>query len=278
MPLGALLPAIISGVGSLLGQGINAMSTSSANQSQLNYNKEMYDRQRADALADWTMQNDYNSPQAQMKRFKDAGLNPNLIYGQMTNSPVVRTSSPQSYSPEVARVDLGHVANTAMSAYFDTQLKEAQINNLRAQNSNILQDTLLKSANVLAVGTNTATKQIELANLQKYSADAAEASLRSLEIGNRSKLQDIEIKEIMKAPNLQQALQNVKNLESTNYETKARIQNLLKSGKLQDLDIQLKKNGIQPGDPMYLRMANQLLQNPSATWDNIKGWFKNLTK
>lgn len=30
----------------------------------------------------WNMQNKYNTPFNQMKRFKDAGLNPNLIYGQ----------------------------------------------------------------------------------------------------------------------------------------------------------------------------------------------------
>lgn len=277
MPGPLLVPLIAAGA-QLVGQGINAMTTSQANKEQLAYNREMYDKQRADALADWTMQNEYNSPQAQMQRFKDAGLNPNLIYGQMTNSPVVRTSSPQSYTPNVARVDLGSVANTALASYFDTQLKQAQVNNLKAQNSNILQDTLLKAANVLAVGTNNAIKQTELANLQTYSADAARESLRSLELSNKGKLQDIEIKEIMKAPNLQTALQNIKNLQSTNEETRVRIQNLLNTGKLQDLDIQLKKNGIQPGDPMYLRMANQLLQNPSATWDSIKGWFKNLTK
>lgn len=32
----------------------------------------------------WKMQNEYNSPKAQMQRFKEAGLNPNLIYGKGT--------------------------------------------------------------------------------------------------------------------------------------------------------------------------------------------------
>lgn len=32
-------------------------------------------------LAKWQLENAYNSPLEQMKRFKDAGLNPNLIYG-----------------------------------------------------------------------------------------------------------------------------------------------------------------------------------------------------
>jgi len=33
-------------------------------------------------LEQWHLQNQYNTPQAQMTRFKQAGLNPNLIYGQ----------------------------------------------------------------------------------------------------------------------------------------------------------------------------------------------------
>ncbi len=32
----------------------------------------------------WNMQNAYNDPSAQMARLKQAGLNPNLIYGQST--------------------------------------------------------------------------------------------------------------------------------------------------------------------------------------------------
>lgn len=41
----------------------------------------------------WKMQADYNSPQSQMQRFADAGLNPNLIYGQGNNGNM--TSAPQ---------------------------------------------------------------------------------------------------------------------------------------------------------------------------------------
>lgn len=47
----------------------------------------------------WNMQNAYNSPKEQMKRYQDAGLSPYLIYGQGT--PGNATSSP-SYSPTKA--------------------------------------------------------------------------------------------------------------------------------------------------------------------------------
>lgn len=140
----SLMPSLISGGASLLGGLINAGSTSSANQSQLSYSKEMYEKQRADALSDWNMQNAYNSPSAQMARFKEAGLNPNLIYGQMSNSPVVRSSTVQSYNPTPPQIDLGGTANMALGQYYDTQLKAAQIDNLKEQNILMKQDSLIK--------------------------------------------------------------------------------------------------------------------------------------
>lgn len=44
----------------------------------------------------WNVQNQYNSPEAQMQRFMDAGLNPHLIYGQGNSG---NASAPPAYSP-----------------------------------------------------------------------------------------------------------------------------------------------------------------------------------
>lgn len=41
----------------------------------------------------WNMQNEYNTPQAQMQRYLDAGLNPNLIYGQSNMSGDVKSAT-----------------------------------------------------------------------------------------------------------------------------------------------------------------------------------------
>jgi len=67
-----------AGIGAL-GQIVNAAFQSQMNKRMLQYNYQMYKTQRADALSDWARANEYNSPLAQMQRFKDAGLNPNLI-------------------------------------------------------------------------------------------------------------------------------------------------------------------------------------------------------
>ena len=60
--IAAALPAIIGAGSNLIGQGLNGLLTSGANRSSQNFQKNMYDRQRADALADWNRQNEYNSP------------------------------------------------------------------------------------------------------------------------------------------------------------------------------------------------------------------------
>lgn len=48
------------------------------------------------SMAMWHEQNKYNSPEAQMQRFKDAGLNPHLIYGQGNSG---NAGSPPQYMP-----------------------------------------------------------------------------------------------------------------------------------------------------------------------------------
>ena len=50
------------------------------------YAQEAAERQNKLQLEWWNMQNEYNSPKAQLGRLVDAGLNPNLIYGQMQSS------------------------------------------------------------------------------------------------------------------------------------------------------------------------------------------------
>lgn len=179
--MASLAPSLISGGASLLGGLINAGSTSSANQSQLSYSKEMYEKQRADALADWNMQNAYNSPSAQMARFKEAGLNPNLIYGQMSNSPVVRSSSPQSYNPTPPQIDLGGAANMALTQYYDTKLKSAQIDNLKEQNLLMKQDSLIKMYEGISKNLQNQKSEFEVKNqgdLLKMSLDAMKANIR----------------------------------------------------------------------------------------------------
>lgn len=124
-----LAPAITAGA-SLLGQGIGAYSAGRMNKRAERFARSMYDKQRQHAVDDWHMMNAYNDPSAQMQRLRDAGLNPNLVYGSgadATTSSAPRSS--QSHQPkyETPKLDLGSVAMQAM------QMKQLQANISRTE-------------------------------------------------------------------------------------------------------------------------------------------------
>lgn len=138
-----VVPAITAGA-SIIGNLLNTGSTQKTNQRQLEYNKELYDKQRADALADWNMQNAYNSPSQQMQRFKEAGLNPNLVYGQMTNSPVVRSTEAKAPDFVAPRIDTSAIGSS-LSMYYDlkqkaatTELIQEQAKQKKLENENLV--------------------------------------------------------------------------------------------------------------------------------------------
>ena len=92
---------ILGGIGTLLGGPVGGLVGSLA--SSLFSNRGAMRRQR---LADqqnirfWKMQNEYNLPKNQMKRLRDAGLNPNLIYGSgSANTGVAGSISPSKPAP-----------------------------------------------------------------------------------------------------------------------------------------------------------------------------------
>jgi len=60
----------------------------------LNTGSQVYTnaKNRKWALQDWERQNAFNSPKQQMQRYKEAGLNPNLIYTQSNTAAPVRST------------------------------------------------------------------------------------------------------------------------------------------------------------------------------------------
>lgn len=120
-----IVPAL-SAAASLAGNLFNIGSTKKTNQAQQDYNSQLYDKQRADALSDWNRQNQYNSPSQQMQRFKEAGLNPNLVYGQMTNAPVVRSAEAKAPDFVAPRLDTQNIGNI-LGSYYDIKSKELSL-------------------------------------------------------------------------------------------------------------------------------------------------------
>ena len=85
------LGSLVGGIFGLAGQSLN-----------YGFQKRLQDRQNEFNLQMWNLQNEYNSPAAQMKRFEEAGLNPALMYGSA--SPGNAMSTPQMGTPDAPNI------------------------------------------------------------------------------------------------------------------------------------------------------------------------------
>ena len=102
-------------------------------------NKELAKYQYDLQLEQWNRANEYNSPKMQMQRYQDAGLNPNLIYGNGSSSAGMAAQSAPSYErPNVEAVPLG-MPNTlnAVSSMLDQALKVSQIKKTAQETANL---------------------------------------------------------------------------------------------------------------------------------------------
>lgn len=135
--LPAAASAAIGSAGSIVGSGLSYKKQ-----------KKLMNQAYQNDINMWNMQNAYNTPQAQMARLREAGLNPHLAYG---NGSVANTSSQAPkypYSdPNVSYGDLGMSAVVpTLSQFQDIAVKKAQVDNVKANTESLLAETLLKAA------------------------------------------------------------------------------------------------------------------------------------
>ena len=99
----------------------------------------------------WNLQNEYNTPKAQMARFAEAGLNPNLIYGQASSGNAGSLTSASARGLSGALGSISSAFQTAMA------LKQfsANLNNVRAQNSLIHSQRSVAEANARRINYET---------------------------------------------------------------------------------------------------------------------------
>ena len=143
MPIGA----IVGGLGSLAGSMIGANAQRQANiqnmqlaKYQNNWQTAENEKAYARSVEMWNMQNRYNSPTAQMSRLRQAGLNPNLVYGSGVTGNSAG-SAPQYQPAKIQRATMEPYRgwnlglSDAASMYMAMRQNKAQVENMEAQNN-----------------------------------------------------------------------------------------------------------------------------------------------
>lgn len=280
VPFTAFLPAI----GQVAGQALGGFMQGGANRANRRFARQMYERQRADSLADWNMMNEYNSPRAQMQRYQEAGLSPHLIYGQTNEGATVRSSSAPMGNARATDYDLG----TPFMSIYDLKIKSAQADNLAATNEVLRQDAILKAISGLKVAADIDTARFDLdlkRDLRGNTLNAAEVNLQNLlltgkkiEADTKYTLNQDERAAAMNAKSIEEATARIFSMRINNAKTEqetrnlqATYDNLIKDGVLKQWDIWLREQGIHPGDPGWWRVLNKVNEKVGSMAGSLFG-------
>lgn len=284
----AVDPAIIAAGIAATASTINAGSQANYAGKNRRQSEKLMKWQHDINLTDWGLENEYNSPANQMKRLKDAGLNPNLIYGSgsggMQGGSVNSTSAPQSHM-EAPQFDVSGV----LKAFIDLSLLDKQKDLLSAQvaatraNAQLTDSTIplreqeLAQKNMLFPGQLTA---LELAN-RKTLADT-QFTLHQDE--RAAALQEMNLK--LGDQNIQKAIQEVLLLRLSRSKVAAerdhirqQIENLKSEKTKTELETKLMRS--RPSPANFLRVVGdyigdtKLVERVKAEYQNARdSWSK----
>ncbi|AXH73601.1 MAG: DNA pilot protein [Microviridae sp.] len=259
-------PPILGGLISAGSNIVDSVMQGFTNRANRKWSEKMYNRQRQDALADWNMQNAYNTPEAQMARYKAAGLNPNLIYGSgtTTNSVPVRSSSPPAGQAKAPSLNLGSAMETFMR--------------MKSTDSQIMLNGIEGILKTVMAGKTDVETQLGKFNLgQSERLADVNAQLKYTEL--QKMLSEIQVTldgnaraNAMFSPQfakavLEVATQRIQNAKTSAEisEVKARVNNILADTRSKVADAKLREKGIQPHDSALMRWLQGLFDNSNTT-------------
>lgn len=176
-----MISGIISAVGNVANGLIDSASAKKNTEKTIAHNKQESELAYQREMEMWNRSNEYNTPSAQMQRYMDAGLNPNLMYGQGTagNTSV---STPQ-YQPSRGEYNYRapHVPN--MADFMTIEVMQANQDKIKQDTELARQKAVTEAIRQGLYTADTAKRNFDLGvakNLEQNSYDVAEANLQKL--------------------------------------------------------------------------------------------------
>lgn len=223
---------------------------------QNQYNERLWYKmnQRADEV--WHRENSYNSPMQQMARFKEAGLNPNLIYGQQNTGGSISTANfqsdrqhtaqldgarPQPWNPKAPNFDLVN----GVQAFTAFRESAARTNNLEEQNKLIAAQALDTMASVKKKGVETQNME----RLIDYQIDALQESTRKTIVETQLGINRDHREAALNKSHLLEAIERMRQSQLTQ-------RNIQADTMLKMLELKLKANEITPRNALLWLQEN----------------------
>lgn len=211
---GNLLGAGASLVGSLFGKkssdNTNAANIQMARETNA-LQERMFNQQLQWNLDQWNRNNAYNTPAMQVKRFREAGLNPFLMMqggagvGQ-SSGPAAGANVPQLHTPQLQPYDPSSSFSAAGNMIGQISMQKAQVRNVDADTQGKLIDNMTKNA-------------INLAKIREMNSHAKDLVSKSLLTGTQNRLAQATFNDSVNYAHLQ----NLSLFEQTQVQRQTRL-------------------------------------------------------
>lgn len=283
----SVLPIVGSTVSSLIGNS-NITYNNKENRA---WQTEQQEKQNRYNTASWQMQNEYNSPEAQVARLRKAGLNPALVYGN-SGGTTGNVAAPRAASAETKYVaqpkqapELENAAASALAAFNNLRLGKAQSDNLTANTTVAVADAAIKGYQQGLVQAQTGqtladidlkkaqtqqskTQERTQSTLLPYDIEMSKANTRRTETETQVLLNRNEREAAMNSSSLREAAVRIINLRMQTAKGEQEIRNLQSQlnlinndAEIKRLDAELKEQGIQPHENVFMRMVGSIIQS-----------------
>lgn len=200
---GSVIPGVGTAIGAIGGAAISAIGNFFGNKSNQKASDRLFEKQaqfsREERIAQqkwieemYARNNAYNTPAAQMERYKAAGLNPDLIYSQGDSGNASFPEAPSQAATPTASVipknTYGDTAATvAQTGLMTAQAKalESQAKKIDTEESLLTADYLLRKARTesdIELQNSTIYVNHELGQLNHAEAEVASKKLQEIDV------------------------------------------------------------------------------------------------
>lgn len=153
--------SLVSAGGDLVSGVVNNLFANSAAKKQHVRQKELMELENDYAIDMFNRTNAYNTPSQQMKRLREAGLNPNLMYGNGSNAGGTADMPSAPSAGQASKADYPGIGNIGASAYH-AYGESLQFKSIEANNARTHAETLAIKQNTLNAETEQLIKLEEL--------------------------------------------------------------------------------------------------------------------
>lgn len=243
----------------------------------------------------WNKTNEYNAPVNQMARYKEAGLNPNLIYGQTGGGS---SSASMASQPNQHEADFSGFMNATQS-YIAYRKQQTEIDNMKSAREQMEADTTYKNAQTASVLQSTARSRFDLEQAQELKDTViaqAKMNLSNSTLTGQKLAQEIE-SEIARTGNIKQntaeSRARVSKISQDILESADRLKTaqLMRDEKkidiaIKDIHLGMWRAGINPNSSTGQRIIGRIMDESGLTDTVVEGvkslgdgsWFKDRVK